>query len=143
MEHVATCSHKAYHALISHSKKLCGLPVSVIFYLFSRLVELIILYASEIWGAKTYETMEKYYWASGSMFYMFPFLVHLHAAVLGELGRILFYIEANTRSINFYSRLNSWNCPTLTEDAFLLLMTLDNQSCYHRNSWNVMDLVLH
>ena len=64
---------------------------------------------------------KEYYRVFVSIFYMFPLLVHLQL-----YWDNWFYIEANTRSINFF---NSWNCPRLT---FVLSKTLDNQSCYHQ-----------
>ena len=59
MEMLVASANKAYSALLGHSKRFGGLPVSISCYLFTVLVEPIMLYASEIWGMHSTETMER------------------------------------------------------------------------------------
>ena len=49
-----------------------------------------------------------------------------------------FILNQTTTSLNSFSRLNSWNCPRLTKDAFMLSKSLDTTICHM--PW--MDLAL-
>lgn len=133
MQVLLESGNKALHSLYSCSRRLGGLSVSTMCYLFTSLVEPVILYTCEIWGAKENETLEKFLRKFGKHILRVPQSCTT-AAVLGELGIEPLYIRTATRSFKFFQRLNSDLAPKLSVEALKLSKCLGKHSLYDKVS---------
>ena len=88
-------ARKAYYALLQKARKLGGLPVNIMCNLFSVLIEPIMLYASEIWGVKRFEVMERVLLTFCKYVLQVPSNCST-VGVLGELGRFPFHLIMQT-----------------------------------------------
>ena len=124
VEDLAVSARKAYYALLQKARKLGGLPVNIMCNLFSVLIEPIMLYASEIWGVKRFEVMERVLLTFCKYVLQVPSNCST-VGVLGELGRFPFHLITQTRAVNYFSRISKPEItPVLTSDALNLSKSL-------------------
>ena len=132
MEMLVASANKAYSALLGHSKRFGGLPVSISCYLFTVLVEPVMLYASEIWGMHSTETMERLVLSFCKHILCVPTTCST-TAVQGELGITPFRLTAASRAVKYFTRFDSPYCPPICKDAFLLSQDSSHEACYYPN----------
>ncbi len=98
-------------------------------YLFSIMIEVIMLYGGELWGMLRSEKME------GLFLWFCKFVLSVPItcatmAVYSELGRIPFLISSRLKAVKYFERLSSSNCPLLTQHGFEVSKSLKLHSFY-------------
>ena len=84
--------------------KLGQIDIKVFFRLFDSQVKPMLLYASEIWGSTSYETIEKVHtFACKKLLGVSARTPNI--AVYGELGRYPLFIDSATRSLKYWFRI--------------------------------------
>ena len=88
------------------------MSVSTMCYIFDALVQPIMLYCSEIWGAVEFDILEKI---------LLKFCKYVPAScsttgVLGELGRTPIALDSHLQSFTIFLRLSTHSCPDISQE---------------------------
>ncbi len=117
-EECAIAAERAYYALRGLHKKMRGLRTPDICYLFTALVEPVMLYASEIWGSVRIKRPESLLLRFCKTVLKVPPSC-TSTAIYGELGRTPVFLTLQVRAVKYYNRLQSANCPPIVSEAFV------------------------
>jgi len=115
---------KALGILTRYSYACGGLPMSIAFHLFDKLVKPVVLYGAEIWGFSRYKSLEDVQ----IMFCKKLLGVPKHAsnlAVLGECGRYPLFICAFVKNVKYWLKLTQMNEGRYARSCYLKQMQQD------------------
>ena len=128
---LASRGKRAYFAFLSKVRKIGSISVPDLCYIFSALVEPVMLYGSELWGTLVVDAMEKLL-LKFCKYALYVPTTCSNMAVLGELGRCPFHMSSAVRAVKFFKRCQARNVPALIKDALILSKGCGKNSFYGR-----------
>ena len=116
---------KAFTELSVNLRKIGLTSSDVFFKIFDSQIQPILMYASEVWGLKRYDSIEKVHLtACKSFLNVGPQTPN--AIVYGECGRYPIFINSASRSIKYCLKLLSMHEDRLPRKAYNMLLHMDN-----------------
>ena len=116
---------KALLEFKSNLKNIGLVSPDVFFKIFDSQIQSILLYASEMWGYKKYDCIEKIH-LSACKYYLSVGSQTPNAIVYGECGRFPIFINSATRCINYWIKLTTMHNGRIPRKAYEMLLNLDN-----------------
>ena len=114
----AEAAERAYFSLMRFYRGCKGMTIPDVCYLFTSLVESVMLYACEIWGTVKCKKMEEILLRFCKTILRVPNTCST-AAVYGELGRSPIYDSSRRRAISYLNRLMNREAPPLSKAAVM------------------------
>ena len=96
------------------------------FKIFDAKIQPILLYASEIWGIKEMDHIEKVHILACKRFLCVPIKTP-NKMVYGELGRYPLHVNSCISAVKYWFRLLQMQSDRLTNKAYRMLLELDNR----------------
>ena len=111
---------------VKNISKLHDISRSCYFKIFDSQVQPVLLYASEVWGLKRLDNIEKVHSFACKRFLKVPLKLP-NKFVLGEMGRHPLYVNTYVRCIKYWLRLLKMDISRLPKTAYRMLLTLDDK----------------
>ena len=121
---------KAVTILLMYSIKCGGLPVSLAFELFDKMVLPILTYGAEVWGIRPYQAIEDV------QIYFCKKVIGLpkntsNNAVLGECGRHALYIASFKKCIKYWLKILKMPESRYTKCCYAMVKRMDERGKKH------------
>ena len=122
--HLVAKGKKALFWLYRAFKKCKEMSPDVYFKIFEAKIQSVLLYASEIWGHRRLDSIEKVHVLACKKYLGLP-LKTPNKMVYGELGRYPLFINSQIRCIKYWFRLLVMDQNRLPKQAYQMMLSMD------------------
>ena len=125
VQDLSSRAKKAMVLFLSTLYKLNPMPLKVFFKLFDTQIQPILLYGSELWGFKHYDTIEQIHLLACKKFLMTS-INSPNNIVYGECGRYPLFVNSYIRCIRYWLKILTMHDQRLPRKAYNMLYHYDN-----------------